>query len=217
MNNISDDTLFDILLSIIERSDDFTEIKEFCAINKQFSRICQQDYLWYQVYKLIDPRIEFDKPFYGTWKDTILEGRTIFTTDRLMREGIKEIVTEFTELVEMANGDIDQIITDLSKMTIDYLDQYSGFVHKFQAFWWLTPDFELNLSKLTKQLNDYLNENNVRSLNPRDSLITSTELDNLAINPYGKLYFNYHNSLWHLRRFWEKYGIMYKDNTDELV
>ena len=212
MNNIPDNVAFELLLSTLENSNDLSEIKTLCSIDKQFLRVCSNDNLWYQLYRLIDPRVSFNSPYYGTWRDTLLEGRTVFTTDRLISEGVKEMVNEFDDLVRAAGVDPNTIINDFTTMIMDHLKQLAldekEFVHKFQAFWWISAEIHLHLSTLLTQLNQYLTERNIFAYNVRgsDPILSGEDLDNMIINPYGKLYFNVRYTNWHLRSFWSKYG-----------
>lgn len=209
MNNIPDNVAFELLLSTLEKANDLSEIKNLCSIDKQFLRVCNNDNLWYQLYRLIDPRVSFNSPYYGTWRDTLLEGRTVFTTDRLIFEGVTEMVTDFSELVEIAGVDINIIINDFTTMIHDHLEQLASdeFVHKFKAFWWINAEINFDLNPLLTQLNQYLTNKKIFAYGVPGSplVLLGEDLDNMIINPYGKLYFNSKHKSWYLRSFWSKY------------
>ena len=206
MESLPNDILSLILEFALSFVSDLTQVKNICSINKRFANICRNDHLWYLVYtRNIDPEVNFNKPIYITWKKSILESKTAFTTDKLIHDEVIDFLQfESDHMTEKL--DIIRLDQPIVLIIFSYLEKYGtekfNCPHIFQAFWWRNPDtFEIMVDPLLSQINTFLYSKKYVFY------MDKIRLEHI-INPYGKLhsYKRYNNTrIMDVRKLWRNY------------
>lgn len=186
----------ELKVKIIKKAIDYNDldvIKTLSLLNREFSKICYDDKFWYQLYYAIDDTIDFGKPYYKTWKKTLLKRKRAFTTDELINEYVSRFLRE-TFIIELRKREtkeeeveaiIERLSVDIPENIMNFLEGHTSVIHKYHTFWWTDTSFYLDFNEFNE---NYFQQSGYYGLAYTQlmSIDLGRPIENV-INPYGKL------------------------------